>query len=133
MYQVRKKFVLSRDNNENNQFNIAVSLGYHDVALGFLDLVKSIGGVTPTKFFALQNKNNLLSLDFVMSSGNNDFIDAFIGFFEESVSRDVLQARAAIKYASKVDSESTSLQIQPLGQLLQRGRLILARPNTGVV
>lgn len=126
----KKKFVKSRTfDSKDNQFNIAVSLGYHDTALKFLDLVRNIGGKTPTKFFALLNKNRRLPLDFVMGSGNDNLIDAFLGFYEEAVQKDTFQ-EILLKELEQAKSQDGVVQ-NPLflGQLLQGGRLDVSRPS----
>lgn len=124
--QARKKFVLSRDINIDNQFNVAVSLGYYEHAMQFLDLVKNIGGKVPAKFFFSVNRNGLLPIHFAQSTQNSDFIDGFLGFCQESITKEDLQERGHVEFA-KIEAAAMAQSLFPLGQLLQEGRVAISK------
>lgn len=95
--QTRKKFVLSRDIHDNNQFNVAVQQGYIDHACRFLDLVSDTKGTTPSKFFLLMNKDEKFAFHVAQSSCDMKLREKFEEFRHNSVSEEYIRQRALAK------------------------------------
>lgn len=101
--QIRKKFVLSRDVRDNNQFNVAVQHGYIEHACRFLDLASSTKGTTPSKFFLLMNKDEQFAFQVAQGSCNMKLIEKFDKFRKTSVSDEYIRKRAAAKVEKEMN------------------------------